>query len=142
MSENLSTYITREEYSCNHCGSLPPDLFIHNIRPPYLTLFSMFDQIRGEWGTPIPTSSGYRCPFHNDIVGGSQISAHMFGLALDCDFADTAEVMEAYDLVLSLYPELRIGRYTDTGTFVHIDMAYVVEPRASHAWVRAQRWYK
>ena len=142
MSDYLSQYLTRQEYECQHCGSLPPDLFIHNIRPPYLTLFSMFDHIRGEWGKAIPVSSGYRCPFHNQSVGGSQISVHMFGLALDLDCGDTEEVEDLYDEILSLYPELRIGKYTDTGTFIHIDIGYVIDPRAAHSWVRGQRWYK
>jgi uncharacterized protein YcbK (DUF882 family) len=142
MSERLSQFITRDEYACSHCGSIPPDLFIHNIRPPYLTLFSMFDHIRSEWGRPIPISSGYRCPFHNAQVGGSAISIHMFGLALDCDCSDTAETEELHTLMVEMYPELRLGKYIHSGSFVHMDAGYVIEPRASHAWVRAMRWIK
>ena len=139
---NISEYITLDEYACGHCGTLPPDLFVHDIRRPYSELFNIFDSVRAAWGKPIPVSSGYRCPYHNKAIGGSQCSVHMFGLALDLDMPNTAEVEELFTLIVTDFDHLRIGKYTQTGTFLHIDIGFEITPRASHAWIKGQRWDK
>ena len=139
---NLSQYLLRSEYECGHCHTLPPDLFVHDIRRPYSELFDIFDSVRATWGKPIPVSSGYRCPYHNKTIGGSQCSVHMFGLALDLDMPNTEEVEELFTLIVTDFDHLRIGKYTESGTFVHIDLGHRVFPRASHNWVAGARWYK
>jgi hypothetical protein len=61
-------------------------------------------------------------------------------LDLDCDTIDDVEVIR---LIVDKYaPHLRMGVYKDIGTWVHIDNAYVITPRASSDWVRCKRWYK
>ena len=128
----LSKYISREEYACHHCGALPPDFNFY----PYEEFFDVFDDIREEWGKPININSGYRCPVHNaSLSGSSPISAHIFGLALDCKCP--GEVDELHSLVVDMYPELRIGKYP---TFIHIDQAFKIYPRASLSWVEGARW--
>lgn len=74
------------------------------------------------------------------MVGGRVMSAHMFGLALDLDCDDIDEVYELDDVIATITPDLRRGRYTDSGTFIHIDTAYFIYPRASHAWVEGKEW--
>ena len=142
MTEYLSEFLTLDEYTCGHCGSLPPDLFKHDIKRPYSELFNIFDAVRATWGKPIPVTSGYRCPFRNSQVGGTPLSIHQWGLALDMDLPNTQEVEELYRLLNTDFPHLRIGKYVNTGSFIHIDIAYEVFPRASHHWVRAARWFK
>ena len=39
--------------------------------------------IRDGLGKPVIVSSGYRCPYLNNAIGGSKTSAHMKGLAAD-----------------------------------------------------------
>jgi len=101
----------------------------------------VFDDIREEWGNPININSGYRCPVHNaSLNGSSPISAHMFGLALDCDCCDNMEVEQLFVLIDDMYPDLRIGKYTGGSTFIHIDQAFKIYPRASVSWREGARW--
>ena len=139
---NLSKYLLRSEYECSHCHQLPPDLFVHDIRRPYSELFDIFDSVRERWGKPIPVSSGYRCPYHNSQIGGALCSPHMFGVALDLDLPNTEEVEELFTLIDTDFDHLRIGKYTESGTFLHIDNAFEVFPRPSHNWLRGVRWHK
>ena len=133
---NLSKYILRSEYECPCCGELPPDFGVYN----YEDFFELFDDIREEWGKPIIINSGYRCPKHNSYVGGSPLSAHLFGMALDLDCKDDCEVDELYNHITSMYPSFRIGTYKGDSTFIHIDRAFEINPRASELWVEGVRW--
>ena len=138
----IDTYITREEYTCNHCHKLPPDMSENMYPLVYQKFFEDFAVIRGNFGKPINISSGYRCPEYNTKIGGSLISAHMFGLALDLDLS-TVDDVEVVRLIVEEYvPHLRMGVYKDVGTFIHIDCAYVITPRMSPNWNRCLRWYK
>ena len=142
MTDYLSEYLTLDEYACGHCHTLPPDLFIHDIKRPYLELFHIFDSVRATWGHPIPVSSGYRCPYHNASIGGVSLSPHLWGLALDMDMPDIQATEELYRLIDTDFNHLRVGKYTETGSFIHIDNIYSVAPRASHNWTRGKRWFK
>jgi uncharacterized protein YcbK (DUF882 family) len=133
----IAPYITTAEYACKCCDGLPPDL---QTDPAYQVLFNAFKDIREEWGNPIKITSGYRCPMHNSMVGGSALSVHQWGLALDMDCKDVDEVYELEFVIENLYPQFRRGRYADSGSFIHIDVAYLIHPRASHAWVVEKRW--
>jgi len=137
----IAPYISREEYECSCCHRLPPDLNepYANI---YENLFYCFEKWRKSWGKAIPISSGYRCPEHNAAVGGGKASVHMFGAALDCDFPDVAEVEAAFKLLVDMFPLLRIGKYTQTGSFLHIDTGYFIFPRLSEDWIHGKRWFK
>ena len=136
----VSPYITENEYKCKCCDAYPPDFDPDDILVPYKMLFNFFKWIRETWGKPIRITSGYRCPMHNAMVGGKVLSAHMFGLALDLDCDGIDEVYELDDTIADITPDLRRGRYTDSGTFIHIDVAYFIFPRASHAWVEGKEW--
>ena len=133
----ISKYITNSEYSCRCCSELPPDYGVY----PYEEFFDIFDDIREEWGKPIIINSGYRCPVHNaSLFGASPISAHIFGMALDLRCNDNDEVDELYDHIVGMYPSLRIGRYKGDATFIHIDTAFKISPRASINWREGARW--
>lgn len=136
---NIAPHITDNEYRCSCCGLLPPGFNIND--PKYAFLFQDFWQIRTAWGKPLKISSGYRCPAHNKAIGGSYLSVHMFGLALDLDCAPD-EVEDLFTTVLSINPDLRIGKYTISGSFVHIDSGYLITPIASIHWIKGKRWYK
>jgi hypothetical protein len=66
----------------------------------------------------------------------------MFGLALDCDLENVTETEELFVLLDRDFPNLRIGKYTDTGSFIHLDIGWVISPRASEDWLMGARWYK
>lgn len=69
-------WFTLEEFKCHHCGSLPPA----GMSP---VLLQKLDDLREMLGRPIIVSSGYRCPVHNENVGGVPNSQHVLGKAAD-----------------------------------------------------------
>jgi len=151
MTKYISEYILRSEYECSHCHALPPDIQwnLDHLKPelPYMyaELFEMFGNLRKEWGRAIPINSGYRCPDYNKqlVSAGyaSPLSVHVFGLAIDCECKDVKEVTDMSNLLEELHPELRMGVYKDTATFIHIDNGFVITPRASKKWIEGNRWY-
>jgi len=152
MKKYISPYLTYKEYQCSCCGKLPA-LFYHDnggrksgVPFIYTYLFDAFADIREHWGKPITVSSGYRCPDHQqrliDNGVSSPISAHMFGMALDLDFNNKKEVEKAYGIIKKYQPELRVGYYTETGTFIHIDTAYLIRPKLAQAWRESITWSK
>ena len=139
----IAEYITENEYRCTCCNNFPPDFDPDDIPVPYEILFDSFKAIREAWGKPIPISlrgGGYRCKKYNAYVNGTVLSAHMWGLALDLDLDNIDEVYELDELIEDTAPDLRRGRYTDLGSFIHIDAAYFIYPRASHSWIEGKRW--
>jgi hypothetical protein len=140
MAEHLSKFLLDYEYRCRCCGKYPPDFDVKEILFPYQYFFDCFDEIREQWNAPIRVTSGYRCPMYNAMVGGKVLSAHMFGLALDLDCKDSSEVEHLGGLIEELHPDLRRGEYTKEGTFIHIDCAYFIYPRATDNWTEGVRW--
>lgn len=134
----IASYVTETEYRCACCSGLPPDFDADGVE--YGVLFDAFRDIREEWGKPIRITSGYRCPMHNAMIGGQVLSVHMFGLALDLDCDDIDDVYLLDEIIEELHPDLRRGRYTDSGTFIHIDCGYFIYPRATEKWHTGVRW--
>jgi hypothetical protein len=130
----IAPFITREEYQCRCCGGLPPDVG-HTFPMAHEMLFESFEIIREAYGRPIYISSGYRCPLHNTFVGGKYLSTHLWGLALDLKTGqDTDHVYRIIDREL---PDLRVGKYSN---FLHMDVGYLIHPRATEAWEKGKRW--
>jgi len=62
--------------------------------------------------------SAARCPAHNQAVGGSPTSQHVFGRAMDISIAGV-KPQEIYDYLLATFPDQHgFGLYP---TFTHID---------------------
>jgi len=76
-------------------------------------------------GHHLMVTSGYRCPKHNQAVGGSGTSSHIKGLAVDvlCDSSRLRyEILRAaFDFGVH-----RIGIYK---TFIHLDLDRQKDPR-------------
>ena len=140
MPELLAQYIYKYEYQCSHCEQLPPDFYTSEL---YGELFEIFKGIRETLGRSISISSGYRCPDKNSQTpNSSSLSVHQWGLALDMDAHSLAEVDELEEIVEDLYPDVRMGVYRDSGSFVHIDIGYKISPRVTGKWVKRKRWYR
>lgn len=82
----LSTHFTLSEMVASQTATRlgipnrPDDLVVANLERTALRL----EAIRaGMGGAPIYISSGYRCPELNRIIGGSEDSRHLYGLAVD-----------------------------------------------------------
>ena len=64
-------------------------------------------------------TSGVRCPEHNQKVGGSVVSPHMQGLAVDLAAADGMERFLLVDLAIAAgFRRVGVGR-----DFVHMDLS-------------------
>jgi uncharacterized protein YcbK (DUF882 family) len=77
------------------------------------------DQLRSSVGKPFNINSGFRCPDHNEDVGGAKGSAHLFGEAADISTVGwtTEEVMKLLTYA-ETYGFTGIGIAT---TFIHVD---------------------
>ena len=74
MSGDLSPHFNRAEFACRDgCGFDTVDS----------ELLLALEQIRMHFNAPIIITSGCRCQQHNDTVGGSKTSQHLYGRAAD-----------------------------------------------------------
>lgn len=105
-------YFSINEFRCKHCGELPPS----GMNP---VLLAKLDQLRELASEPIYVNSGYRCPYHNEEVGGVPNSQHVLGNAADIS-CDGLTVDQLADLAVEVGMD-GIGRYYDQG-FVHCDV--------------------
>ena len=78
----------------------------------------MVRTIEAHVGQPLVINSGYRCPKHNQAVGGSPTSSHLKGLA--CDIA-TPGSRDRYH-VLNAAIRLGIDRIGVYQGFIHLDI--------------------
>jgi hypothetical protein len=105
----LSTHFTTWEFVCKHCGTLP-DGGID------IVLLDLLEDIRAHFGTPITINSGYRCPTHNEAVGGVEDSQHVDGKAADFTVAGISP-----SKVYAYIDEWHGGGLGKYDTFTHID---------------------
>ena len=113
---NLSPHATRKEMACPCCDKLPEQGFHSN-------LLSIFEWLRRKIGHPISITSGYRCDIHNENIGGSSLSDHKWGWAIDIWPIMSGNRLTIINKVMTImvncpYP-YRIGIYSDKDC-VHI----------------------
>lgn len=81
-------YFDREEFRCKcggkYCNGFPVE--------PDEQLVRKLDEFRRRLGVPVRIG-GIRCPQHNQNVGGSPTSQHLYGLAADCHSSKSPEEM-------------------------------------------------
>ena len=82
--------LTLKEYKCK-CRSKFCKTTLVNTRS-----VKAFQLVRNVYGCPIEVTSGYRCQFHNNKVGGLSNSMHLTGSALD--LRPAIEDFPAYEL--------------------------------------------
>lgn len=104
-------YFDMSEFSCNHCGELPENGMSE-------VLLERLDRLRSMYGKPIYVSSGYRCPFWNEVNGGVPNSQHVQGTAADIWVDDDYETF--YEMVRSSGLFDGVGHYPEQ-EFVHVD---------------------
>lgn len=70
---DLTRNFSRAEFACPCCDRADMDLgFVAKLQE----LRFFIDQ-------PIRVTSGFRCPMHNEVVGGAENSKHLAGIAAD-----------------------------------------------------------
>lgn len=119
--EKLSTNFYRDEFACKcGCGKVAINLY----------LVECLQRIRNRFNVPITITSGYRCPAHNKVVGGSKSSRHMLGLAADIRVGKSLISREPTRVkleILGMFNEpIGLGTYD---TFVHFDVLRAKDKR-------------
>lgn len=76
----LSEFIESETAKKNNIDNTPTDEIIENIK---LLVTTILQPLRNKISFPFHVNSGYRCKELNKLVGGSNTSAHLKGLAAD-----------------------------------------------------------
>lgn len=110
----LSQHFSKAEFACNHCGKLHPS----GVMPPR-ELLVILESVRARFGVPVVVNSGYRCPVHNENVGGAKASRHMEGDASDIMVkgVDPKEVYKYLDAMVG--DAGGVGSYSN---FTHVDV--------------------
>lgn len=105
----ISTHFKRTEFACGcGCGFDTVDT----------ELLSALERVREHFGKPVMVTSGCRCENHNESVGGSMRSQHLFGRAADIVVKDTHPV-EVHTFIEQQFPDkYGLGLY---GGWVHLD---------------------
>ena len=115
-----STYFSDEELMCH--GACQGDCYCgedsaQNVNP---RLLELLDQLRENVGGPLSLSCAYRCPAHNEAVGGVPNSQHALGNAADVLVPDWLTIDEFLWYTQQLPFDGR-GVYRDSG-FIHLDV--------------------
>ncbi len=88
---DLSAHFSKSEFACHCCGEM-------KIQSG---LIEALEQLRALAGREIAVHDGYRCPSHNQEVGGVSDSEHTFGIAADIAIAGLS-LQEMYELALQV----------------------------------------
>jgi uncharacterized protein YcbK (DUF882 family) len=100
------------EFACKHCG----DLLIAK------ELVEKVQKFRDIIETPIMISSAYRCKIHNANVGGASKSEHLSGEALDIYMNNKKNLVNMFDIAVTLFPRVGIYYTEKNKGFLHVDI--------------------
>lgn len=106
---NLTKNFSRKEFACK-CGC--------SFDTIDFELINVCQDVADNFRDVVYVNSGCRCESHNEIVGGSENSQHLYGRAADLRLKHTGpDKVHAY--LTKKYPDqYGIGKYN---TFTHID---------------------
>lgn len=122
---DLSPHFSRKEFECRCCGRLLLDQ----------ALLDGLEALRKRAGVPLIINAGYRCPRHNEEVGGVPGSEHTRGLAADIRLPGLP-LQRMYELALEIPQFARGGIGAYDSDFLHVDV------RDHHArWARVRGRY-
>ena len=107
---STSINFNHSELACPHCH-------LNNCKG---VLVAALEQFRANAGdVPVLVHSAYRCPTHNQKIGGAKNSQHVYGLAADISIqGKTAKELE--DIANKCVLVKGIGRNDHQG-YLHID---------------------
>jgi len=75
---DLNAHFSKKQLACRCCGQLKMDD----------RLLAGLEALRNPAGAPIIVHDAYRCPEHNEQLGGVQNSEHTRGMAADVNIPD------------------------------------------------------
>ena len=88
---DLSAHFSKSEFACHCCGQMKIDN----------ALIVALEHLRALAGSPIVVHDGYRCPEHNQEVGGVSNSEHTRGMAADISISGLS-LQQMYELALQI----------------------------------------
>jgi len=106
--KQLSKNFKLSELMCK-CGQCEEQI-VHD------DLVSYLQELRDLYGHPIKITSAYRCPNHNENVGGVLNSSHVKGWAADLQ-CDSLPILE--EIIDQMFSEKSLGVYD---VFIHTDI--------------------
>ena len=119
----LSEHFSRAEFACHHCDQLPVDGISK-------ALLEGLETLREAVGRPIFVTNGYRCPEHNEAVGGVEDSQHVQGKAADI-WVDGYTAFALGQLCSEIFDG--VGTYIEAD-FVHVDMRENGQSTGQYVW--------
>ncbi len=108
---DLSAHFSRDELQCRCCGRLQLDS----------RLLEGLEALRALAGVPVIIHAAYRCPRHNQEVGGVPHSQHTRGLAADLRL-EGVSLQRMYELALEVPQFAQGGVGVYDGGFLHVDV--------------------
>lgn len=112
---NLSKHFSDYEFKCPCCGKIKVDN----------SLIYLLEVVREHFNRPVTITSGYRCPTHNNKVGGTIGSKHLKGEAADIKVGGV-KPYDVQNYCDTINKKGGIGRYN---TFTHLDICINPEGR-------------
>lgn len=109
----ISKHFDHNEFKCK-CGQA------HDFHM-YDGLIYILEELRNYYESPVIITSGYRCPTHNDNVGGAKNSFHMKGMAADVKVKGV-NPKDVYKHLCEVYDSHCGLGFIEYKTFVHIDV--------------------
>ena len=107
---DLSAHFSKSEFACRCCGQLKIED----------GLIAGLEQLRTLAGREIVVHDGYRCPAHNQKVGGVPHSEHTLGMAADIAIPGLS-LQQMYELALQVPTFCNGGIGAYDGDFLHLD---------------------
>ena len=107
----MTPHFHMNELQCRcGCGGLPKQDFMDKV-----------EKLRDRLGFPLPVSSGYRCPEHNNRVSGTgRTGPHTTGRAIDLNVSH-GRALELLRMALSMgFTGIGIKQH-GAGRFIHLD---------------------
>ena len=127
---SMAAHFSAAEFLCR-CARPECDA-IRDVSPD---LLARLERLRERLGRPLVVTSGIRCAWQNQRVGGVDGSEHVLGRAADLAMPTSPEryaVIEANFTVPTLFTRLGVG-----GTFVHVGVSDELASKV--LWVYGQR---
>ncbi|MGB9235533.1 MAG: D-Ala-D-Ala carboxypeptidase family metallohydrolase [Terriglobales bacterium] len=122
---DLSAHFSQSEFACHCCGELK----IEDV------LIVALERLRALAGRPVVVHDGYRCPAHNEQVGGVNGSEHTRGMAADVSIPGLS-LQQMYELALQVPMFFCGGIGVYDSSFLHVD----VRPHSAR-WARVRGQY-
>lgn len=123
MLQKLTEHFSFSELCCPCCNKLPTETGAIT-EEDYQSFLTELEILRTSYGKPMVISSAYRCPSHNDSIGGASLSRHLVGDAIDV----AVQGEDAYSLLAlaMAYGWNGVGvKQKGEGRFIHLDRRHM-----------------